>query len=56
MKLSQFRFKLPDDRLALDPPHKEFKNEDGTVEKGTGQTLIFTMQYASMDGTTLDTR
>jgi S-adenosylmethionine:tRNA ribosyltransferase-isomerase len=33
MKLSQFRFKLPDDRLALDPPHKEFKNEDGTVEK-----------------------
>jgi len=33
MKLSQFRFKLPDDRLALDSPHKEFKNEDGTVEK-----------------------
>ncbi len=33
MKLSQFRFRLPDDRLALDPPHKTFENEDGTVEK-----------------------
>ncbi len=33
MKLSQFRFKLPDEQIALEPPHKEFKNEDGTVEK-----------------------
>ena len=33
MKLSQFRFKLPDELLALEPPHKVFKNEDGTVEK-----------------------
>ena len=33
MKLSQFRFKLPEDRIALEPPHKVFENEDGTVEK-----------------------
>ncbi len=33
MKLSQFRFKLPEESLALEPPHKAFKNEDGTVDK-----------------------
>ncbi len=33
MKLSQFRFKLPEELLALEPPHKAFPNEDGTVEK-----------------------
>ena len=33
MKLSQFRFELPEERLALEPPHKVFENEDGTVEK-----------------------
>jgi len=33
MKLSQFRFKLPEERIALEPPHKTFQNEDGTVEK-----------------------
>jgi len=33
MKLSQFRFKLPEDSLALEPPHKAFKNDDGTVDK-----------------------
>ena len=33
MKLSQFRFKLPEDSIALEPPHKVFKNEDGTIEK-----------------------
>ena len=33
MKLSQFRFKLPDELLALEPPHKVFKNPDGTTEK-----------------------
>ena len=33
MKLSQFRFLLPEERLALEPPHKAFENEDGTVEK-----------------------
>ena len=33
MKLSQFRFLLPEERLALEPPHKVFENEDGTVEK-----------------------
>ena len=33
MKLSQFRFKLPEDLVALEPPHKVFKNEDGTLEK-----------------------
>ena len=33
MKLSQFRFKLPEERLALEPPHKVFTNDDGTVEK-----------------------
>ena len=33
MKLSQFRFKLPEELLALEPPHKAFANDDGTVEK-----------------------
>ena len=33
MKLSQFKFKLPDEQIALYPPHRVFKNEDGTVER-----------------------
>lgn len=33
MKLSQFRFKLPEAQVALEPPFKAFKNEDGTVDK-----------------------
>lgn len=33
MKLSQFRFKLPEEQVALDMPYKAFTNEDGTVEK-----------------------
>ena len=33
MKLSQFKFKLPEDQVALYPPHRAFKNEDGTVER-----------------------
>ena len=27
MKLSQFKFKLPDELIALEPPHKVFKND-----------------------------
>ena len=33
MKLSQFKFKLPEDQVALYPPHRTFENEDGTVER-----------------------
>ncbi len=33
MKLSQFRIKIPETCWALEPPHKRFDNEDGTVEK-----------------------
>jgi len=33
MKLSQFKFKLPEEQVALYPPHKVFNNEDGTVER-----------------------
>jgi len=33
MKLSQFKFKLPEEQVALYPPHREFKNEDGTVDR-----------------------
>ena len=33
MKLSQFKFKLPDEQIALYPPHRIFENEDGTVER-----------------------
>lgn len=33
MKLSQFRFTLPEEQVALYPPHRTFKNEDGTVER-----------------------
>ena len=32
MKLSQFKFKLPEDQIALEPPHRVFENEDGSVE------------------------
>jgi len=33
MKLSQFKFKLPEELVALEPPHRVFNNEDGTIEK-----------------------
>ena len=33
MKLSQFKFKLPEEQVALYPPHRAFKNEDGTVDR-----------------------
>jgi S-adenosylmethionine:tRNA ribosyltransferase-isomerase len=33
MKLSQFKFKLPEEQVALYPPHRVFENEDGTVER-----------------------
>ena len=33
MKLSQFRFRLPEEQIALEPPHKVFENEDGTIDK-----------------------
>ena len=33
MKLSQFRFKLPEEQVALYPAHRVFENEDGTVER-----------------------
>ncbi len=33
MKLSQFKFKLPENQVALEPPHRVFENEDGTVDK-----------------------
>lgn len=33
MKLSQFKFRLPEEQLALEPPFKAFENEDGTIEK-----------------------
>ena len=33
MKLSQFKFKLPEELVALEPPFRSFENEDGTVDK-----------------------
>ncbi|MBQ9668315.1 MAG: tRNA preQ1(34) S-adenosylmethionine ribosyltransferase-isomerase QueA [Prevotella sp.] len=33
MKLSQFKFKLPEEQIALYPPHRAFENEDGSVER-----------------------
>ena len=33
MKLSQFKFKLPDELVALEPPYRAFENEDGTTDK-----------------------
>jgi len=33
MKLSQFKFKLPENQVALYPPHRVFENEDGTMER-----------------------
>lgn len=33
MKLSQFKFKLPEEQVALEPPFRAFKNDDDTVDK-----------------------
>lgn len=33
MKLSQFKFQLPEELVALEPPFRAFDNEDGTVDK-----------------------
>ena len=33
MKLSQFKFKLPESQVALEPPFRAFENADGTVDK-----------------------
>ena len=33
MKLSQFKFKLPESQVALYPTHRLFENEDGTQER-----------------------
>ena len=33
MKLSQFKFKLPEEQVALYPPHRSFELEDGKVER-----------------------
>ena len=33
MKLSQFKFRLPEEQVALYPPHRAFENEDGTVDR-----------------------
>lgn len=33
MKLSQFKFKLPESQIALEPPYRAFENEDGTTDK-----------------------
>ncbi|NPD91865.1 tRNA preQ1(34) S-adenosylmethionine ribosyltransferase-isomerase QueA [Xylanibacter muris] len=33
MKLSQFRFKLPDTQVALEPSFRAFDNPDGTIDK-----------------------
>ena len=33
MKLSQFKFRLPEELVALYPPHRSFENEDGTVDR-----------------------
>jgi len=33
MKLSQFKFKLPESQIALYPPHRVFINEDGSAER-----------------------
>jgi len=33
MKLSQFKFKLPEEQVALYPPHRAFENEDGTIDR-----------------------
>ena len=33
MKLSQFKFKLPEELVSLYPAHRTFKNEDGSTER-----------------------
>lgn len=33
MKLTQFKFKLPEAQVALEPPFRAFDNPDGTVDK-----------------------
>ena len=31
MKLSQFKFKLPESQVAMEPPHRVFNNEDAPL-------------------------
>ena len=33
MKLSEFSFNLPEEKVALEPPYKAFTNDDGSVDK-----------------------
>ena len=33
MKLSQFKFRLPEELVALYPPHRAFGNEDGSIDR-----------------------
>ena len=33
MKLSQFKFRLPEELVALYPPHRAFENEDGSIDR-----------------------
>ncbi len=33
MKLSQFKFRLPEEQVALYPPHRAFENEDGSIDR-----------------------
>ena len=33
MKLSQFKFKLPEEQIALYPPHRTFTDDDGNIER-----------------------
>ena len=33
MKLSQFKFRLPEEQIALYPPHRAFKNDNGTIDR-----------------------
>ncbi len=51
MKLSQFKFKLPEEQIALYPPHKVFKNEDGTVERVYNRDMCKLMVVHRKSGT-----
>ena len=33
MKLSQFKFRLPEEQVALYPPHRAFENENGSIDR-----------------------
>ena len=47
MKLSQFKFKLPEDKIALHPAKYRDESRLMVVHKATGEIILMTRTYLS---------